>query len=116
SGFLSDIFRSVSFSHGVLDSAFDRIWFAWFVVTLPFIYIKNRTYFIYALLMGLVPPMTQSFMSYTRYVAVVFPMFIVTAELFLRMKKQTWLWLTLAMLFSIQILFLLRHINFLWVA
>src|SRR5215831_8978285 len=40
SGFLSDIFRSVSFSHGVLDSAFDRIWFAWFVVTLPFIYIK----------------------------------------------------------------------------
>jgi hypothetical protein len=116
SGFLSDTFRSVSFYHGVLDSAFDRIWFAWFVVTLPFIYMKDKTYFIYALLMGLVPAMTQSFMSYTRYVAVVFPMFIVTAELFLKIQKQTWLWLTLAILFSIQILFLLRHINFLWVA
>ena len=114
--FLDHLFSPVSFSHGFFDSVFDRLWFVWFVLMLPFIWKMNSTYFVYALFMGLVPAMTGLFMSYTRFIAIVFPLFLATAKIFSNTQREYWLWLAVAILFSIQILFLLRHINFLWVA
>jgi hypothetical protein len=114
--FVGNLFSTVRFSHNVTNSVFDRLWFVWFVLMLyPTVKI-NSTYFVYALFMGLVPAMTSSFMSYTRYMAIVFPLFLATASIFSKIQPDYWLWLVIAVLFSIQIIFLIRHVNFFWVA
>ena len=76
----------------------------------------SRTYFVYALFTGLVPAMTFSFMSYTRYLVVVFPLFIVTAKLFANLEREYWLRFAVAVLFPLQVAFLLHHFNYLWFA
>lgn len=114
--FFKTLFAVPLIFHGMLNSAMDRVWFLWFTVSLFFIWKKNKTYFIYALAMGLVPAMTVSLMSYTRYFLMVFPVFITTGDLFEKESRKGWLWLTLSILFSIQIIFLLRHVNNYWVA
>lgn len=114
-GFIKAFFNFPLEIHGYLNSALDRLWFLWFAAALFFLWKRNKTYFIYALAMGLVPAMSLSFMAYTRYFLVVFPVFVVTAELFVKNKNGAWLWLTCAVLFSLQIIFLLRHVNNYWV-
>jgi hypothetical protein len=114
--FFGDLFSPVRFSHTVLNSVFDRFWFLCFVLTVGFIWKINSTYFVYSLFMGLVPAMTSSFMSYTRYLVVVFPLFLAAAKLFANLKRDYWLWFTIAVLFSLQMIFLLRHVNYYWFA
>jgi hypothetical protein len=114
--FLGNLFSPVQFSHSITNSVLDRLWFVWFVLTLYSTLKINSTYFVYALFMGLVPAMTSSFMSYTRYIAVVFPCFLATAKVLSKIEPDYWLWLVLAVLFSIQVIFLIRHVNFFWVA
>lgn len=114
--FVGALFSPVRFSHTIINSVIDRLWFVWFVLALYFTWKINSIYFVYALFMGLVPAMTSSFMSYTRYIAIVFPLFLATAKMFSNIQRDYWLWLAVAVLFSIQIIFLIRHVNFLWVA
>jgi len=103
-------------TYGFMNAVWDRVWFIWFCVTLWPLYKRDREMFAYALVMGLVPAMTASFMSYTRYVLMVFPTFIMTAELLAPPRRNAFFAVTLALFFTLQILFLIRHINFYWVA
>lgn len=113
SGFLNSIF-SVSSIHSYSGSAIDRLFFLAFLILLPFLWKLKRVYFIFSLFMGVVPAMTNSLVSYTRYLTLVFPIFIAAAY-FLEKRDKKWFWLVLASLFALQILLLIRHVNNYWV-
>jgi hypothetical protein len=101
--------------HGLLNSAIDRIWFVFFLISLIPIWKKDKTYFAFALPMGIVPVVITSFMSFTRYTLLIFPMFIVTAEYFNKDSRKFWLYAILLALFSLKIIFLILHVNYEWV-
>jgi hypothetical protein len=101
--------------HGILDSAIDRFWFIYFLCSLWPLWKKDRCYFAFALPLGIVPAMTISFMSFTRFALVIFPLFIITADRFIKEDRKYWLYAVLFVLFSIKILFLILHVNYQWV-
>jgi len=56
---------------------FDRIAFFFYLIFLWWIYKRqDRTHFVYALLMGMVPALSDHFISYGRFLIVIFPLYI----------------------------------------
>jgi di/tricarboxylate transporter len=55
-------------------------------------------------------------MAFTRYVAVIFPIFIAAGEYLHGSNRRIWLAVTVACLAILQFFFLVRHINFQWAA
>jgi hypothetical protein len=100
--------------HGMQDSMIDRFIFVLFLVTLPAIWRLDRTYFFYALAVGMVPAMSSWFISYNRYVELCFPMFVVLAQAFQKPSARWLLWYYLLLLVITQAVFLFRSINFEW--
>jgi hypothetical protein len=100
--------------HGLLDSVLDRLWFVVLLLSLFKIWRMDRCYFWLSLLLGVFPVMTGTFWSYTRFLVVVFPVFIAGADILSRDRWKRFSWTVVAVLFSQQVLFLIRHINNLW--
>ncbi len=66
--------------NGPQTSFFNRAVFLGVLSTLPFIYRHiGRNFFIYTLVLGLVPALLSDLMSYIRYAYVLFPLFILAA-------------------------------------
>ena len=101
----------VELGHRFETSPIDRLAFAAYVAALVPLWRRHRLLFWYALPLGLVPALT-SMMSFTRYLIVVFPVFVVAGELLAERPLSRRL--TLGLLIAIQALLLLRHISFLW--
>ncbi|HEY0551941.1 MAG TPA: hypothetical protein VGF13_20220, partial [Verrucomicrobiae bacterium] len=104
-------FAEFHFSHEMLYSALDRILFLCFLVSLYWVFRLDSGYYLYAVLMGLVPALAVSLMSYTRFCSVIFPLFIVMAQL---LSKTRGFWLMAAVFGAAQFYFLLRHISGQW--
>ncbi len=63
--------------HGTDNSAFDRLAFFLFLILLYRIFREqNMTMFVYALVFGMVPALSDHFMSYARFLIIIFPLFI----------------------------------------
>jgi hypothetical protein len=107
-------FFQVTCWHGIRGSLMDRLWFALYLSCLPALWRHHRGLFWYALPMGLVPAMTLSFVSYTRHLLLVFPVFIVAADWL--EKRPLLRWSVLAASFALQLILLARHANNYWVA
>ncbi|NPV85941.1 MAG: hypothetical protein HPY45_08035 [Anaerolineae bacterium] len=67
----------------------------------------------YALLMLIAPVATGTFFSASRFLVVVFPIFILLAE---RLERGFWRWLVLAAFFALQTLYFLGWVNYYWIA
>ena len=88
-------------AHGVLYSLLDRLVFGFAVVTLVPLWRLDRMLFWYTLPMALVGPLSGSFVSYTRFAAVLFPCHLVRrARCSGRERRRPFLWLTLAVWFA----------------
>jgi hypothetical protein len=111
--FLADTFTITSL-HGYLGSALDRFWMLFVMVGLVLLWRKDKTLFLYAALMALIPAITARYASFTRYLAVVFPLAIVFGEFFSDPRRRYFKWLTVAFLIIVQVLLVVRHINFYW--
>lgn len=114
-GLLKAMFVPLRF-HGMLDSAIDRGLFVLLLGSLYPIYRLNPVYFVYAGFIGVVPGLSSWFLSYTRNVMMCFPLFILFGELLKGKERRFWLRYIVAVMATVQIWFLLRHINFIWVA
>jgi hypothetical protein len=101
------------FGHGYRDSILDRLFFVVFIAALVYLWRSNRLLFFYALPLGLIPPMT-SFMSYTRYLVVVFPLFVAGGELLAPAHRRHLRWAVVGLLLALQALLTVRYVNFLW--
>jgi hypothetical protein len=99
---------------GMLDSALDRVCFGLFLVLLPLIYRLNKTWFFYVVPAGLIPALTSWFMSYRRYIMVLFPIFIVLAQLLQKSPSRFIFWGYVVALAVLQVLAISQFFNFYW--
>ncbi|KAF0132725.1 MAG: hypothetical protein FD145_1580 [Candidatus Saganbacteria bacterium] len=106
-------FTNITFGlHGYTNSIIDRFFFLFFLILLFFSYKKiDKTLFCYMLAIGLVPALAGNFMSYTRYLLEVFPIFIVMSLL---MKEKHYF--VLIPMVVLQTIFLISHALNYWIA
>jgi len=100
--------------HSVLNSLLDRLVFLFVTATLVPLWRIDRLLFWYALPMALVGPLSGSFVSYTRFAAVLFPCSLVVARVLSGDRRRPLLWLTMAVWLVIQTALLIRHVSFRW--
>ena len=119
-GSIAQIFQPGAFFHALLNvewyhdpasSFIDRAMFGFFVLSLWWIARREPGYFVYSLLMGLVPALSNVFVSYTRYLSVVFPVFVVSGQ---RTRGAHFGYLMPLLFFGIQVEFLLLYISKRW--
>lgn len=97
--------------HGFTDSIIDRLFFGFYVFMLYWVYRKtDLTLTVYSIIIGIIPALSGTFMSYSRYTLVVFPIFIALALISGRHYRF------IALLFaSIQVVFAISHTLNHWV-
>lgn len=108
------VFFNIGLHHGMWDSPIDRAFFILFLACLPAIWRLNKMYFLYALCVGLFPAMSNWFFSYTRLLVVCFPLFIVLSKKLSGLKNRLALTCVFLAFGIVQVLFIIRHINFEW--
>jgi hypothetical protein len=113
--FLHHLFSTNLEISSYLDSYIDRIFFAVYVASLPVVYWRtDKTYFAFYVLMGGLPPLLGSFMSYTRYMLMAFPLFIAYGSLF---KRESFALAAIVMpMIVLQAFLLTLQARFFWVA
>ncbi len=102
--------------HGMLDSGIDRSLFLLLLGSLFAIYRLKPAYFVYAGFIGIVPALSSWFLSYTRNVMMCFPLFILFGVALSRPERRFILCYVVLLMGTLELWFLLRHINFIWVA
>lgn len=102
--------------HGEYDSFLDRFFFTIFLFMLPAIWRLDKRFFWYTLPLGVLPAVTGgSFMSLSRCISIIFPLFIVLGEKFSHIKISFIKKLIITVLSFCFVLFLFCHSNFYWV-
>ena len=99
---------------GMTDSALDRVLFVAFLALLWPVFRLDKTWFLYVFSTGLVPALSCWFVSYRRYSAVLFPVFIAMA-LLLAQKKHRWLfWYYILLLAALQAWAVMQFVHNHW--
>ncbi len=113
SSFLKALITPTSF-HDVDGSVVDRCAFLLLLYSLPILWRIDREGFVYTISFGIVPAMSGMFVSYTRFLAVVFPVFIAGA-FFFNMGRQRRLLPPIVFTFTLlQAILVWRFLNFKW--
>jgi hypothetical protein len=103
--------------NGYLNSLVDRGFFLFFLVMLVPIYrLRRPELLVFALVFGLLPVLAGSFQSYTRFLLVVFPLYIGLATL---LSRERFTGIRIGLLYVmglLQSLFLIMHALSYWVA
>src|SRR6185503_19360956 len=94
--------------HSVLHSLNDRVAFLFVIATLVPLWRLDRLLFWYTLPMALIGPLSGSFVSYTRFAAVLFPCHLVIPRVTTAPGRRPLLWLTFAVFSALQVYLLLR--------
>jgi hypothetical protein len=98
--------------NGFTTSLLNRMLFGFYLIILYYIYkYLDTTLFVYSLALGLIPALTGTFFGYSRYLLVIFPIFIV-----LSLKFQKKPYLIIIPLVLVQSLLLISHTLNYWVA
>lgn len=103
--------------HGFTNSIIDRLFFVFFLLSLFFLYKKiSFSFFVYALVIGVIPVLSGSFMSYTRHVIVVFPVFILLGIISTEKKWKPFVFPLIHIMLLLQGLFVVMQALNYWVA
>ena len=107
-----EIIQSPALNPRQLDAVF---WIVFLLITLVGMWkLPSRLYGVYALAQLALPIASGTFFSASRLIVVIFPVFIMLAQL-LR-SRQSWLKIVLALLFTLQIVYFLGWVNYYWIA
>lgn len=113
-GGFSNALTNIGSIDEMMDGALDRFFFLLSLVLLPLVYRLNRTWFWYTLPACLIPALTSWFMSYRRYVMVLFPIFIVLAQLLAQTKNRWLFWYYVVLMAALQAWAVKQFVNFNW--
>lgn len=113
-GFVRE-FVHVTAIHGYTGSLIDRVWFVVWAASLWPLWRRDKVLFAYAVPLGLVPAMSLGMVSYTRHFLLVLPVFFLGGIALAGEERKWVLRPLLAVLFSLQIAFLIQHVNDYWV-
>lgn len=108
-------FFSIQYGHTFMSSPIDRLWFVMVIGSLFFMCKNDTPGFIYVLPAALVPAITTSFMSYTRYMAPLFPVFTAYGAFLAHPRRKFAFWCLMGIMIVLQFFFIIRHINYYWV-
>ncbi len=100
--------------HQHTGSVLDRCVFIILINCLPVIWRLDRGWFVWTVVLGIVPAVSGTFSSFTRYASVVFPLFVALAVF---LTKDRWKSLRIPVLAAFAILhfvLLWRFVNFRW--
>ncbi len=100
--------------HEPHGSLLDRVMFLLFVASLPLRWRKDRRFFWYAVPLGIAPLLGSGFLSMTRHLAPAFPVLVLWGDWLCGESRLAWRVLGAACLAAVQLLLLIRHVNFLW--
>lgn len=115
--FLKALFTFPLHLHGFTDSLLDRIFFLLFLTFLPLLWKRvSLVLFIYTVTFGLLPVLSGSFMSYMRYLVILFPLFIGLGMLSLEKKYEKFTFPFLFVSIALQTLFVIMHSLNYWVS
>jgi hypothetical protein len=109
-GFL-DRLIDVSWNHGLFGGWLDRFFFLIFFYTLYAIFRTDSGYGIYAICSGLIPALSNILMSYSRFICLVFPVFIVLGMSI----RGRFFWPFCMACGAAQLIFLIRMVTGRWV-
>jgi hypothetical protein len=100
--------------HEFTGSLMDRCVFILLLYCLPVIWRLGKDLFVWTLVLGVVPAMSGTFTSFTRFASCVLPMFIALAVL-LSKPERRWLRFTTVTVFAgLHVVLLWRFVNFRW--
>lgn len=114
--FVNNLFPKTFNIHSYTNSFLDRLFFCLFIPGSILIYKKtNIPLFVYCVVFGLVP-FIGGFMSYSRYLLPIFPLFIALAIVLENSRFSSLKYPYLFLSFALQILFLIMHSLNYWVS
>jgi hypothetical protein len=100
--------------HAFRGSVLDRCVFMLLLYCLPVIWKLDKGLFVWAWVLGVIPAMSGTFSSFTRFASCAFPMFIALGE-FLGRRQWRWLrWGLLAVFVVLHLVLVWRFVNFRW--
>jgi hypothetical protein len=97
-----------------LYSGIDRAVFFLVILSLQPIAFRSLVDFSYCLPVGVVPGVSMSLVSYTRYALVLFPAFLLAGTYLSPPNRRWWLWVLCAFCMSLQMILLIRHVHYYW--
>lgn len=102
--------------HAFTGSVLDRCAFLLLLDCLPLVWRLNKVWFVWAIVLGVVPAMSGHFTSFIRFEAIVFPMFVALAVYFNQAdKSKRWLFMFTTIAFaSLHLILLWRFLFFMW--
>lgn len=101
--------------HSYRGSALDRLGFVALVGFLPLIWKLDKQWFLWALVLGVIPAVSGTFTSYTRFEAVVFPLFAALGVFLGRREWRSLRWAGIAACASAHAFLLWRFVTHGWV-
>jgi hypothetical protein len=111
--FVVDLFTP-TYWHAFNGSVLDRCFFILMLYTIPLMWRLDKGLLVWAYMLGIFAAMSGGFVSFTRYAATVFPMFIAFA-VFFEPKGMRWgRWVLLAGFAVLHVVLLWRFVNFRW--
>ena len=105
------VFFDTDPEHGFVH---DRILFVLFCATLWPLWKRDKLWFCFAIVMGLTTAFSASLTSFTRYLSMIFPCFVMAAVCLNELRSRIILPFLLLVLYLLQTYFLLLHINYYW--
>jgi hypothetical protein len=100
--------------HDFRGSMLDRWLFILLLCTLPLVWRAGKDLLIWTYVLGILPAMSGTFTSFTRYASTVFPMFIALAVFFTSLKYKWPLVLFIILSVTLHVVLLWRFVNFRW--
>jgi len=100
--------------HDYSGSLLDRLVFAYSLPPLFILWRYKRDWFWLAVVLCIFPAMIATYISYVRYLAVAFPVFLGWALMFDSLRSRYSLLTIYLVLIGLHAVLLWRHINFLW--
>lgn len=100
--------------HAFRGSVFDRCAFLLLLCSLPLIWRLGKDLVVWTCVLGILPAMSGTFTSFTRFESTVFPLFIGLAVFFTSLKPKWPLWTFVILNAILHAILLWRFVNFRW--
>ncbi|MBU6401603.1 MAG: hypothetical protein KGS61_14900 [Verrucomicrobia bacterium] len=100
--------------HEFTGSTLDRLMFLVLVYTLPVIWRLGKDLVVWTYVLAILPAMSGTFTSYTRFASEAFPMFLALAVFFERRRMPLLKWGLFATFAILHVVLLWRFVNFRW--
>jgi hypothetical protein len=111
--FVTQLFNPTTW-HGFTGSLLDRCVFVLMIYCFPLIWKLDKSWLVWTFFLGVVPAVSGGFTSETRFVSVVFPMFVALG-IWLSRPGMRWLrWITLTVFVTLHLILVWGFVNFKW--